>query len=86
VLDAPYQLWQAELDGCEGNGEHGCEAEGGVDGDLLEAADPEVAEHEPLLRSAEEALHAHTLFEELHQPMGSTYDEALPNPKGLFDP
>ena len=26
VLDAPHQPWLAVLDGCEGDGEHGCEA------------------------------------------------------------
>jgi len=34
VLDAPHQPWLAVLGGCEGDGEHGGEAEGGVDGDL----------------------------------------------------
>jgi len=40
VLDAPYQPGLALSEGCECYGEHGCEAEGGVDVDLLQAPDP----------------------------------------------
>ena len=75
VLDAPYQPGLALSEGCEGDGEHGGEAEGGLDGDLLQASDPEAAQHEPLLRPAEQPLHAHPPFEELHQPAGPAYDE-----------
>ena len=70
---------------CEGDGQHGCEAEGCVDGGLLEAADPEAAEHQPFLGSAEKPFHTHPPFEEFHQAACPAYDEVLPHSESSLE-
>ena len=86
MLDASHQIRLLAMDGCEGDGQHGGEAEGCVDSDLLQASDLEAALHEPLLGPAEQPLNAPPLTEEFHQAACSPDHEVPPHPEGVSDP
>ena len=68
------------------NRQHRREAEAGVDGRLLKAPEPEAAQQKPLLRPAEQPLHAPPPLEQLHQPLCPTSHEVPAHLQSVFDP
>ena len=66
--------------------QHSREAQSRVYSRLLEASEPEAAEGQPLLRPAEQPLHAPPPLEQIHQPLCPTSHKVPAHLEGILDP